>query len=55
MRKLLGMILIYFTPLFGGSADPGSTAVLQPAWIQILMLFAMLLVGVTSRRISRIR
>lgn len=55
MRKLLGIILLCFTPLFGGSADPGTVSVLQPVWIQMLMLIAMLLVGVTSREISRSR
>jgi hypothetical protein len=56
MRKMLG---IYFfcllTPAFAGSVDQGSTSMLAPVWIQMLMLFAMLLLGFASRQISRLR
>ena len=56
MRKIL--IISFFcclTQAFAGSVDQGSTSALQPVWILPLMLFAMLLVGVTSRQISRSR
>ena len=56
MRKLLVIIFLCCLPLaFAEIGDPGSTSALQPVWIQMLMLFAMLLVGITSRQISRIR
>ena len=54
MNLVLGF-LCCLTPAFAGSADSGSTSALQPVWIQMLMLFAVLLVGVTSRQISRDR
>jgi len=58
MRIILGIILLCLcclTPAFAASGDPGTPSALQPVWIQMLMLFAVLLVGITSRQISRIR
>lgn len=56
MRQILGIVYFYcVTPVFAGSVDQGSSSVLRPIWIPLLMVFAMLLVGITSRQISRSR
>lgn len=56
MKIILSIgILCCLTPAFAGVGEPGTTPAIQPLWIQMLMLFAVLLVGVTSRQISRIR
>jgi len=56
MRKILSIgFLCCLTPAFGGAGDLGSAPAMQPLWIQMLMLFAILLLGITSRQISRIR
>ncbi len=56
MRQILGISFIgCLTPAFASSVDQGLAAALHPNWIQLLMLFAMLLVGFTSREISRSR
>jgi hypothetical protein len=56
MRNLLSIVcLSSVTPAFAAASATGVNSSLQPFWIQLLMLFAMLLVGITSRQISRVR
>ncbi|MEO8125895.1 MAG: hypothetical protein ABJF23_06290 [Bryobacteraceae bacterium] len=55
MRKMLAIgLLCCLTPAFAGTGETGVAAI-QPLWIQMLMLFAIVLLGITSRQISRIR
>lgn len=56
MRQILGISFIgCLTPAFAGSVGQGSVSSIQPVWIHLVMLFAMVLVGIASREISRSR
>jgi len=53
MRKVLTVgCLFSVIPLFAG--NPAATAI-APVWTQPLMIFAMLVLAITSRQISRLR
>jgi hypothetical protein len=54
MKKVLSAgCLFSVIPAFAGT--PSVSAGIPPVWVQPLMLFAMLLLAIASRQISRVR
>jgi hypothetical protein len=52
---VMGLIAIPAMPVLAGSAASGGSASSTVSGIHLLVLFALLLLGITTRQISRVR
>jgi hypothetical protein len=55
MGIIISSLILSAIPAIAGTSSSTVSSSLQPSWIQGLMLFAVALVGITSRQVSRIR